>query len=83
MNFYNFSEKDRKLHDRIKEDVKPPGELITNKRSIMIQNILGLLNDGLITLDDLNGFSDNLREHMEFNVKHFPEDYQIQKESEE
>lgn len=77
------SERFWKLHDRIKEDVKSPGVLITNKRSTMIQNILALLSDGAITLDDLNGFSDDLREHIEFIVKHFPEDYQIQKESEE
>lgn len=62
-----------KLHDRIKEDVKSSGVIVRNSRSKMINNILGLLSDGAITLEDLDGFSEDLREHLAFIIKNHPE----------
>lgn len=77
------SERFWKLHDRIKEDVKSPGVIVKNSRSEMFNNILGLLSDGVITLDDLDGFSDDLRERLAFIIKNHPEYFDDRKESEE
>ena len=62
------SEKFRKLHDRIKTDVKSLGVLLEPCRSNMIFDIMGLLKDEAITKDDLEGFSEELLEHIEFFI---------------
>lgn len=50
------------LEKRIHQDKRKPGVLIDMRRSMMIQNILGLLNDEIITINDLDDFSDELKE---------------------
>ena len=55
------SEKFRELEKRINNDKKHPGVVIQAKRSTMIYNISMLLRDGVITKDDLEEFSDELR----------------------
>jgi len=61
------SEKFWWLNDRIKKDKRCPGVLITeDSRSYMLENILGLLSCGAIGLEDLSGFSDELKEQVEF-----------------
>lgn len=50
------------LEKRIKQDKKKTGVHIVLNRSDLIINILSLLHEGAITMDDLEGFSDELRE---------------------
>lgn len=53
------------LDKRIRQDKQTPGVLITEmKRSRMRANLLRLLDCEVITQDDLNGFSDELREDL-------------------
>ncbi len=50
------------LEARIREDQRHVGVVARMSRSNMYTNLLALLQDGVITLDDLNGFSDDLKE---------------------
>lgn len=53
------------LEERIRQDKRNPGVLITEmKRSQMRTNLLRLLDCEAITADDLEGFSDELRENL-------------------
>ena len=54
------------LHDKIKEDSTKTGVIARNARSSMIHNILNLLQEGAITYEDLDGFSDELIERVKF-----------------
>ncbi len=56
------SDKFWKLENKIREDKKKSGVCIEMRRSTLIINILNLLHDGAITMDDLEGFSDELRD---------------------
>ena len=56
------SEKFWELNERMKKDKEKPGVLIELKRSAMVLNILMLLRDEAIEMDDLNDFSDRLKE---------------------
>lgn len=49
------------LEKRIKEDKRSRGVIADMSRSRMAQNIAALLIEGVITEDDLDGFSDDLR----------------------
>ena len=51
------------------KDQKRVGVVAHMSRSYMYQNILALLIEGVITLDDLDGFTDDLREVMTFLMK--------------
>ena len=78
------SERFWKLNDRIKNDKKSPGVLITrNSRSDMIDNILDLLIYRVIAMDDLDDFSEELKEHLVFIINNHPEFFVDKKESEE
>ncbi|SHK68862.1 hypothetical protein SAMN05216582_11283 [Selenomonas ruminantium] len=56
-----------KLEKRIRNDKKKSGVCVTEmSRSQMFANIMVLLDEKVITLDDLEGFSDSLRERIEF-----------------
>ena len=63
------SDKFWKLEKRIREDQKRVGVVAHMSRSCMYQNILALLIEGAITLDDLDGFTDDTREVMTFLMK--------------
>lgn len=53
------------LDERIRKDKRNPGVLITEmNRSRMRTNLLHLLDCEVITLEDLDGFSDELREDL-------------------
>ena len=52
------------LEKRIRQDKKKPGVIVEMSRSNMDLALLGLFADGAITLDDLDGFSSDLREWM-------------------
>lgn len=61
------SEKFWKLEKRIREDKKDCGVQCEMRRSNQFYIMLSLLNEGAITLDDLEDFSDDLKDTM----KHF------------
>lgn len=58
----NFWELDK----RIREDKKKAGVVVEMKRSALIMNIVELLNDNAIGLDDLEDFSDELKQTVHF-----------------
>ena len=57
------------LDKRLKEDKQRVGVVADMRRSMMDINIMNLLADGVITLDDLDGFSKDLREKMAFMMR--------------
>ena len=68
------SDKFWKLEKRINEDKRHVGVVATMSRSKMYQNMLALLDEGVITLDDLDEFSDDLKERFSFLFKRRLED---------
>ena len=63
------SEKFWILENRINEDKKSRGVQIQLRRSTMLEDIISLLNDKVITVDDLSDFSDDLQEKIKFIVR--------------
>ena len=62
----NASDKFWKLEERIKKDKKHPGVMLELSKENMIFDIVALINSGVITTADLEGFSDKLRESVDF-----------------
>lgn len=62
----NASEKFWELEKRINSDKKHVGVMVRMSRSNMHQNILALLSEEVITLKDLDDFSEELRENFAF-----------------
>ena len=58
------SEKFWALEEKINRDKRTVGVTARMSRSNMDYNLAGLLGGGVITLDDLDGFSEELRESM-------------------
>ena len=58
----NPSDKFWKLDKRIKEDKKKAGVQLRMSRSNLIYNLISLLNEGAISFEDIEDFSDGLRE---------------------
>ena len=50
------------IEKRIKRDRKTPGVCIDLRKSAMYWDIAGLINDKVISMDDLEEFSDDLKE---------------------
>lgn len=67
------SDKFWELEKRIREDQKCVGVVARMSRSNMYTNLLALIQDGVITLDDLEGFSDDLKERFAFLYRSEPE----------
>lgn len=65
----NPSEKFWELEKRINTDKKHPGVVIQVRRSTMLYDIAILLGDGVITNDDLEEFSDELKQSIELILK--------------
>ena len=65
----NASEKFWKLEERIKRDKKHPGVLIELRKSNMIYDIVSLINLNVITTSDLDEFSEELKEGVNFLLK--------------
>lgn len=63
----NASDKFWELENRIREDKKDCGVQCEMSRSNQFYIILSLLNEGAITMNDLDDFSDDLRD----TIKHF------------
>ncbi len=64
----NASDKFWELEERIKKDKKHPGVMLELSKGNMIFDIVALINSGVITTADLEGFSDELRESIDFLV---------------
>ena len=60
------SEKFWELEKRIKLDKRKTGVICEMRKSIMVDNIISLINEGAITLDDLSDFSNELKEYVSF-----------------
>lgn len=56
------SEKFWQLNKTMKKDVKKTGVQLEMKRSRLIVNLLSLINEGAIGFEDLEGFSEELKE---------------------
>ncbi len=65
----NPSDKFWELEKRIRQDKKDCGVQCERSRSNLFFNIMSLLREGAITLEDLDDFSEDLRD----TVKHFVE----------
>ena len=63
------SERFWKLEKRINDDKHHIGVRVRMSRSNMDINILGLIREGVITLDDLSDFSDELQSHIRLIVE--------------
>ena len=57
------------LEKRIKQDKKSPGVIIDMRRSTAINNIVNLVLDEVISLDDLEEFSDDLKEALKYIIR--------------
>ena len=53
-----------RLQERLQKDVRKTGVRVEMKRSVLIMNLLSLLHEGAISKDDLNGFSEELRQSL-------------------
>ena len=63
------SEKFWSLEERIRNDKKDTGVQLRMSRFNCISNIVSLLNEGAITMKDLEEFSDELKETIHFITK--------------
>ena len=64
------SEAFRKIEKRIRNDKKRPGVMVEVKKSEMDITIFRLLHDKAIQIKDLEGFSDELKERIEYLKTH-------------
>ena len=62
----NASDKFWKLEERIKKDKKHPGVMLELNKGNVVFDIAALINSGVITTADLEGFSDELKESVDF-----------------
>ena len=63
------SEKFWELEKRVREDKKRGGVVMRMSRSNMELNLLSLLSDGVISIAELDGFSEKLREKLTFVLR--------------
>lgn len=59
------------LYKRIRADKRKIGVTISMSRSEMMFDILSLINEGVICFDDLNEFSDELKENVRSTLEFF------------
>lgn len=67
----NASDKFWELEARIKEDRKHPGVIMEMRKSDMTYDIVRLILYGVINLDDLDGFSEDLVGQVRFMVERY------------
>ena len=63
------SEKFWELERRMREDKRRGGVVMRMSRSDMELNLLSLLSDGVISIAELDGFSEELREKLAFVLR--------------
>ena len=71
----NPSDKFWALEERIIEDRKSPGVRCELDKGKMLYTILGLLGDKVITVEDLNEFSDSLKKVVQSHLAFMKEEY--------
>ena len=54
------------LEKRIKQDMKKPGVMLELRKKEIVFDIIDLIKDGAITIDDLEDFSDELKDEVKF-----------------
>ena len=62
------SEKFWELDKRIRKDKKDTGVACEMSRSVLVDNLLSLLHEQAITLDDLNDFSEELKQEISLYI---------------
>ena len=65
------SEKFWKIYDRIRDDKRSEGVMCERKRSNMIEVIEALMIQGIIKPEDLEGFSEELKNEVEMFTSRF------------
>lgn len=60
------SDKFWELEKRINKEKRGPGVIIQYRKSDVMMILLKLINDSVITFDDLDGFSDNVKGSLKF-----------------
>jgi hypothetical protein len=53
------------LNDRIKKDRNSPGVILEMSRSLLVENLISLIKHNVITLDELNDFSEETKESIQ------------------
>lgn len=53
------------LNDRIKKDQNNPGVIIEMSRLLLVENLISLIKHNVITLDELNDFSEETKESIQ------------------
>ena len=53
---------------RIKKDRKAPGVILSVSKSDMRMDLVRLVQDGVISVEDLSDFSEDVRERVQFMV---------------
>lgn len=66
----NPSENFWELEKRINWDKRKTGVMADMRRSKLVENILDLLHEGAIMLEDLDDFSDELKDTVQLYVQH-------------
>lgn len=62
----NASDKFWALEERLRKDKQSVGVCVEMRRSELIWNLMALLNDGVISRADLDGFSEGVLEILDF-----------------
>lgn len=65
----NPSDKFWSLEERIKKDKKKTGVRAEMNRSNLVDNIISLMNEGAIRFEDIEEFSDQLKETVRFFIE--------------
>lgn len=65
------SERFWKLEERIKKDCKSPGVTLSMDKSEMLWDLMRLVQDEVITLEDLSDFSEELQEDIKERLLFF------------
>ena len=68
----NASDRFWELERRIKQDKYAVGVSAEMRRSKMYQNLISLIDEGAITIDDLEGFSEELIEKLKWRFVKLP-----------
>ena len=56
------------LEERIKKDRKAPGVILSVSKGDMLIDLVRLVQDGVISMEDLSDFSEDVRERVQFMV---------------
>ena len=57
------------LEKRIKQDKRRPGVSMEMQKQYLLYNLSSLIVDGAITLDDIDGFSEELKDGVRYLVE--------------